>query len=346
MPIIPITMTDANGIHPDGSRDGRCLAVMYHYVHHAPPPTGPDVPSDQCGVRGLTTDQFRDQVAHLCRTMEPIDWPTLFAARRGGPSLPNRCFLLTFDDGLACNRRYALPVLEEFGLRGVFFVPTLVLTRHRMLAAHAMHLLFGAVGDERLAQLVSEKCEEFGETLADWSPHETFAGDPAERHYAYENGRRAELKEAVNFRIPLPQRDDIVDSLFAAHVGSTARWAKDWYLSWDDLYELQRRGHTVGGHGHTHEPLTRFTPAQQQADIAQCASVLTDGLGIDIRPFSYPFGRVCETAAGAVRMAGFAHAFTTEEAIIARDHDDLRLPRIDTIHVPTEPQETAACRSV
>lgn len=278
--------------------------------------------------------------------MEPIDWPTLFAARRGGPSLPERCFLITFDDGLACNMRYAVPVLEEFGLRGVFFVPTLVLTQHRMLAAHAMHLLFGAIGDERLAQLVADECEKRGVVATESRPHEIFGGDPAERHYSYESGGRAELKEAVNFRIPLPQRDEIVDSLFAAHVGSTARWARDWYLSWDDLYELQHCGHTVGGHGHTHEPLTRLTPPQQQADIARCASVLTDGLGKDIRPFSYPFGRVCETAADAVRVAGFAHAFTTAEAMIAREDDDLRLPRIDTIHVPTELEETAACRSV
>lgn len=346
MPIIPITMTNANDRHPPDSADPQCLAVMYHYVYHAPPPTGPGVPQARAGVRGLTTEQFRDQVAHLCRTMEPIDWPALYAARRGASQLPEHCFLLTFDDGLACNMRYAVPVLEEFGLRGVFFVPTLVLTQHRMLAAHAMHLLFGAVGDERLARLLATKLAESGDAPTDWSPHETFAGDPAAKHYAYENSRRAELKEAVNFRIPLPQRDDIVDSLFADHVGSTARWAKEWYLSWDDLYELQRRGHTVGGHGHTHEPLTRFTPPQQQADIARCASVLTDGLGKDIRPFSYPFGRVCESAADAVRIAGFAHAFTTEPGNIGSRDDDLRLPRVDTIHVPAHLEETAACRSV
>ena len=123
----------------------RCLVVMYHYVHDTEPMTAE-------GVKGLTSREFRLQLDRLCSAAEPIDWPALFAWSRGHGTLPQRCFLLTFDDGLADHARVVLPILQERGLRGTFFVPGAVLDSERLLPAHAIHLLLSTLGVPCVAQ--------------------------------------------------------------------------------------------------------------------------------------------------------------------------------------------------
>ncbi|MCH7926038.1 MAG: polysaccharide deacetylase family protein, partial [Planctomycetes bacterium] len=116
------------------SDDTQILTIMYHYVSDGNP-------SLSQGVQALSIDDFRAQLDDLCRHMEPTDWPSFYGWMQGRVDLPKRCFLLTFDDGLSSHGQIVLPVLEALGLRGVFFVPTSVLTHEHLPLAHAVHLL-------------------------------------------------------------------------------------------------------------------------------------------------------------------------------------------------------------
>jgi peptidoglycan/xylan/chitin deacetylase (PgdA/CDA1 family) len=299
------------------------MAVMYHYVR-------PRDPLMSDGVVGLTPAAFETQLDRLCRFMEPIDWPTLFAWSEGRMVIPSRCFLLTFDDGLKDHAAQVAPILDRRGIRGTFFVAGQALSEYRLICGHAVHLLLGRLGTERLSAELSRYLESryAGE---DW------VGVADERAavalYAYETPERARLKYLLHMVLPGPVRREALAALFEAHVGSPRRWAKAWYLSWEELAELQHAGHTIGGHGFSHEPLARLSASEQRTDLVRAAAVLNDGLGRDIRPVSYPFGRYDDHTMAASREAGFVHGFTTERAMIDHASSPFTLPRVDTIHV-------------
>jgi len=310
------------------------LAVMYHYVHHAQPILA-------SGVGALSVGDFRDQIDLLCRTMEPIDWPSLVGWMEGRVSLPDRCFLLTFDDGLSDHARHVLPVLQGRGLHGVFFVPTAVFTGQTLLSAHAIHMLLARVGDDRFREDLFAYLDGHNGGR-DWRKEQET--DDATALYHYETEDRAKLKYLLTVTLPIRLRDAAVRHLFEIHIGTPRRWASDLYLSWNDLIEMRSMGHTIGGHGHRHEPYTRLSPIEQREDIHRAASVLNSGLGPDVRPFSYPYGRYDADTQRFCRSAGFSAGFTTETGFIAQDADPFQLARVDTIDVNTVCEREFSCR--
>ncbi len=331
---------------PDVGNSPRVLVVMYHYVHDRKPFVRGVSSAGADGIRDLTADQFTAQVEQLGRELEPIDWPTLYAWMDGRGQVPQRSFLLTFDDGLADHAKTVLPILDHHGLRGVFFVPGSVLVECRLLPAHAIHLLLSTLGDEGLAKELGAylRGREDGRVWADTLQRDeevSLGGAPAMYHY--ETAQRARLKHLLTMELPIAMRRDALETLFARHIGSASRWSKHWYLGWDDLVALQSCGHTVGGHGFSHEPCSRMSPREVREDVSRTAAILREGLGPDLRPFSYPYGSVTDEAMAACREAGFAHAFTTESCWLDNTRDPLRLPRIDTIHVGAALEKELSC---
>ncbi|TWU60610.1 Polysaccharide deacetylase [Rubripirellula tenax] len=61
-------------------------------------------------------------------------------------------------------------------------------------------------------------------------------------------------------------------------------------LSEDEVREIDRRGHTIGAHTHSHRRLTDLDVNEAQREITECRSKLADVLGATPHHFSYPFG--------------------------------------------------------
>lgn len=316
---------------------------MYHYVRPTNALRGlPPFSSGDC-LDALSVAAFDAQLELLCERYEPIDWPHLYAWHEGRADLPHRAFLLTFDDGLSDHARYAAPILERRGLHGVFFVSGAALATQRMLPAHMIHLLLARLGThhfaESLHRLIREAPEFSDESLYDRSWY-----DEAERVYHYETPDRARLKYLLAMRLPASVRDRAVTCLFEEHIGSPRRWAEDWYLGWSDLVGLQAHGHTVGGHGFSHEPYARLSVDEQKLDFHRTARLLRDGLGPDVRPFSYPYGSIGDETPALCRESGFAQAFTTQVRWLVERDDPHMWPRVDTIHVDQVVEQESVCR--
>lgn len=332
----PPANPDRAGNDP-GASEPQCLVVMYHYVRGANDPQ----PLRSEGMVGLEPAAFEAQLEGLSAQFEPIDWPTLYAWMQGQGRIPARSFLLTFDDGLADHARAVLPILERRGLRGVFFVPGEALDTEQLLCAHAIHLLLSLLGAELFECELVRHLQTHVEHK-DWLAEVDV--EAAHAMYHYENQRRARLKFLLTVELPVAVRRAAVEALFAQHIGSSKRWARTWYLDWNQLAEMTSAGHTIGGHGYLHEPYTRLTRAQQRVDARRTAELFDEGLGPDLRPFSYPYGCYHDEAVAAVAGAGFVQAFTTERRILASGDRAFALPRFDTIHVDAQlGQELRPC---
>lgn len=320
-PAVPASVFSDPGQRPASSR--RCAVLMYHYVRPAAELSD--------GVRGLTVTDFARQLDELGRVLQPIDFSTLLGGLGRGGTFPADCFLLTFDDGLADHHRHVASVLEERRLRGVFFVPGVTLGERRVLPAHAVHLLLTALGEEKLENEIQRGLRDDADESAILPP---FDASAAARLYHYETPARARIKYLLHMVLPLPRRNELVSRLFERHVGPSREWADRLYLTADDVCDLQRRGHTIGAHGHEHEPLTRMSAAGRRADLRKVAQLLHATLGPAARPLSFPFGAGNADTCAAAAEAGFAAAFSTEESLFLHHANPLWLPRIDAARVP------------
>jgi peptidoglycan/xylan/chitin deacetylase (PgdA/CDA1 family) len=70
------------------------------------------------------TQRFRDQLSWLRDQFNVIDFPTFTRLCEGSTVLQDGrpAALLTFDDGMVSNYEMAAPILEDAGMRGLFFV--------------------------------------------------------------------------------------------------------------------------------------------------------------------------------------------------------------------------------
>ena len=90
-------------------RARRTQIVRVLFLHHTP---------------AEEAQRFREQLAFLRHHFNVIDFEMFKRVCAGTAALPDErpAAMLTFDDGIASNYEVAAPLLEEAGMRGVFFV--------------------------------------------------------------------------------------------------------------------------------------------------------------------------------------------------------------------------------
>lgn len=79
-------------------------------------------------------------------------------------------------------------------------------------------------------------------------------------------------------------------------------------MTWDEVFELESMGMTVGAHTMTHARLSRLDSLAQEYEIAECKAVLEDALGHEVAALAYPFGSAADYDAISreiARSAGF-----------------------------------------
>jgi peptidoglycan/xylan/chitin deacetylase (PgdA/CDA1 family) len=91
---------------------------MYHRV--VEPPRGAAAPT-----WNVAPSQFRKQLAGLLRRGY-TPWPLrrVIETKAQGQTIPNRVFVVTFDDGQASVYHYAWPILRELGIPATLFLST------------------------------------------------------------------------------------------------------------------------------------------------------------------------------------------------------------------------------
>jgi len=109
-------------------------ALLYHKV----------APAWEVGVTCVPPSRFVEQM----RAIHSQGWRTILPGQEpqtadASPDTPQ--FLLAFDDGYECVRRYAFPVLQELGYRAIVFMPAGCIGKwndwdHNLLGRRFRHL--------------------------------------------------------------------------------------------------------------------------------------------------------------------------------------------------------------
>lgn len=269
------------------------------------------------GVFGPDAATFRKQVEWLKAHTEILDEEGLarvFAA----DELPrgSRYSAITFDDGYADCYTLARPVLEDLGVRGIFFIPFEMLDSRR--------LGWWDVAAFLLKQTSRESISLKGETL---HLRADFRG-ALKRVLGLFKLEKAELTEGLLGElaracgVPLPGSDVQSPEL----------------MNWENVRAMKSAGHGIGSHTLSHRVLATLDRASQQREIHQSKRELEAVVGGSVSSFAYPVGGPAHYNADSVdlaREAGYACAFTFNTGIA-------RIPVKDRFQVPRESANTLA----
>jgi peptidoglycan/xylan/chitin deacetylase (PgdA/CDA1 family) len=286
------------------------------------------------GIAACSTADFEGQIQHLLRHYEPVEPDALLESVRTGSPLPDG-FVLTFDDGVCDHWNNVLPVLERYGLHGIFAPIGLPYLEGKVPFVQKNQFVRGTLGEDRLA-------DTYVDTARVVAPEVDVAGliestGPGEYRRGSEKYLR--FKYAVNRLIPFDVSVRVLDRLFAEHVCDDERaFVEELYLSLDEIRELPRLGHAIAGHSITHPSLPRLPEAEQEREIADSLAWLGGLLGSPPIWFNYPYGDHDESTQRAAERSGVEIAYSTRPPIDWVSHDDrFRVPRVDTYHLPVEP---------
>lgn len=216
-------------------------------------------------------DLFERHLAHLRRTTNPVALDDLLAFVSGGPALPRRAVLITFDDGHPSLHSAARPLLRERGLPGVAFV------------------VAGLIGTaqpfwwEEVEHLVAR-----GGSAGHMVWHS--AGDLVVR-----------LKRA-----PDQQRLEVLKELRASARGTTPGTRQ---LTATELRELEGDGIAVGNHSLTHPCLDTCSVEKAAREVFEAHRILSRALGHPPSSFAYPNGNWSPDVRDLVEEAGYRVAF-------------------------------------
>jgi len=166
------------------------------------------------------------------------------------------------------------------------------------------------------------RCSEY------FSPHQTISMPPAVL-FTFDDAFSCFYDQAL----PVLLTNGMTATVFVItkYIGKVSRW--DYYrsskschqLSWSQLRELAVNGCEIGSHSHSHIDLKSAGPLQLKKEMEYSKSLLEDKLGIQVRFFSYPFGRFNQATMQACREAGYQAAFTMNPT--AQIYQSFALPR-------------------
>lgn len=300
------------------------VGVAYHYVR-------PSYDQPHPGIFGLTVDEFRTQLELLGRYGQFIGLADLEAAFDGRKSLPNRGWMITFDDGLREQYEHALPVLDELRIPALFFANTKPGAEHEPLAVHMAHLLRSQIAPGTIMATVLDIANSRTLRIGEIDRQK------AANQYPYDTPEAAELKYLLNFELPESLREQVMETCFDRLLGwDRPAVCRSLYMSTDQLTELARRGY-LGTHTHSHPPLGLLEMSAARNDIRRSIELLEKWTGVRVNSIGYPYGsfEACPRHVGKLSAElGIRFGFTMERAGFGVDDDAMLLPRYAPNDVP------------
>jgi peptidoglycan/xylan/chitin deacetylase (PgdA/CDA1 family) len=305
--------------------------IMYHYVRELRYSRFPE-------IKGLETDQFRDQITYIWKHYNVISGYDLLAAVEAESleTLPRPALLLTFDDGYIDHFTQVFPILSRQKVSGCFFPPVKCILDNQVLDVNKIHFVLASVPNKQaIVDYIFQMLDEYR------AQYEIKRNDHYWTKLAVAN--RFDPKEVVFIKrilqreLPEELRQIIIGGLFRKYVTSDeASFAKELYMSEDQIRCMRENGMYIGSHGYGHYWLDTIDPEMQKHEIKLALEFLWRiGSRIESWIMCYPYGAYNDTLLAILSNTGCRIGLTTKVGIADLQRDNLlALPRLDTNDLP------------
>ena len=251
----------------------------------------------------VSSEAFRCQLRFLKSCYNLISPQEFLLWGESEHKFPPGSVLLTCDDGLKNSLFDMVPILQEQGLRCLFFVTGASLTNTpTMLWYEELYLMFLA-GPENFALDLPE----IGlQANIDDKKKRRLWWDLVKKLSRYGIDRRSALLGNVKVQLGLSERWD------AEYREDRACSRRFLVLNRAELQQLAAAGMCIGAHTISHPMLSQLSPELAWSEISESKHKLEQALGQRISAFAYPFGDSSSVTPRELEMAeraGFRCAF-------------------------------------
>lgn len=302
-------------------------AIMYHYVR-------PDVAREP-DYYHLSASDFQRQLDYFESEFGFVDREEFVTAIRTDGSAAPPGVVLTFDDGFRDHYETVFRELQKRDLWGIFYVPTGPYVNGNLLDVHRTHVLLGRYTG---AEIVNELSNIVTEEMIPFKRRAEFQEETYRSQKDDSTVKQA--KRILNYFIAPAHRTAVLDQL-DERLDNEPTPVDEFYVSVDELREMQEGGMLIGSHTVSHPVLSKLRAERQQSEIRGSFSFLSERVGeASIRSFCYPYGGAYSfdnDTKKILEASGCAFAFNVESRDIDQtDLDDhrLELPRYDCTDFP------------
>lgn len=201
-------------------------------------------------------------------------------------------YILTFDHGTIDHYRHALPELNKRGLKGIFFILTMIQEDFKLPIEDKQRKLERKL-KKKLPKII---CEELG---IKFNPIISKDFRKRFKFYSLEERYLRFLRDKV---ININDYKLIIDKLFNKIVGSEKDFIKKNYLNWAQIKKILDFGHQIGSHSHSH--------FGDLIDYKYSMNVIRKRLKVKIETISYPNGEK-RISNNELKKLGIKEAYTT-----------------------------------
>jgi len=311
--------------------NNKVTTIMYHYVRNITESRYP-------AINGIEVDDFRGQIGFLKKHYNFITMEQLIDSIHSDYVLPPKAVLLTFDDAYTDHFMHVFPILVENEIQGSFFIPAKTVLDHKLLDVNKIHFILSSCRDKNV--LVKEILDWVEKTRNlynlksnDYYLNKSFISN------RYDSKEVVFVKRMLQVELNEALRATIVDDLFCKYVGiSESIFAKELYLSIDQIKTMLRFGMHIGAHGYDHYWLGSLSSKKQYQEIGSSFEFLKNlGVREEYMTMCYPYGSYNQDTIDILTESNCKLAFTTEVRV-ANIHTDSKftLPRLDTNDFPFE----------
>lgn len=301
---------------------------MYHYTRDL-------VHSRYPEIKGMDSTLFRQQIEFMKYNFNIVTMEQVIAAVEGQEELPEKALLLTFDDGYIDNYTVALPILEEYGVQGSFFIPGKTFDTHQLLDVNKIHYILASADILQLVEDMKKKMDYYRGKEFDYA-----STDELFNEYAVAN--RFDVKEVIFVKrmlqtvLPERLRNIISSNLFERYVGVTEeQLAYELYMTKDQIKVMKRHGMFIGVHGYDHYWLGNLSQEQMKQDVSMALDVMDEFIDRKHWVMNYPYGNYNQDVLDYIESQGACVGLTTNVRVAQIGVDSaLELPRLDCNDFP------------
>jgi peptidoglycan/xylan/chitin deacetylase (PgdA/CDA1 family) len=216
--------------------------------------------------------------------------------------------IVSFDDCFLDNYTHGLEVLENLGIKGVFFQTTGMIEPQELIWEHALYWLNRTRDVSQAFTVLARR--------------------------VLSEVKGVDDRQGIDLMTFLREEVDLssVEHLIGCAKGElglteeSGEVAERIYPKTSHVRKAHQLGHEIGSHGHVHAKRRNIDDARFEAELAASARELGNILGTEPKVFSYPFNsykkddhRICSRY--------FQQAATVDMQCILRDTDPMWLPR-------------------
>lgn len=238
-------------------------AIMYHYVRPK---------DDWRGSVPIEPIEFERHIIKL-RQKYSIIAPEHLHTKTDKP----KC-IITFDDATKDQYTIAFPILKKYDVPAYFAVMSGPLEQRRVPTFHLVHAVLSHFSDEEVWEELQKK----------YGPIDISGAD---KYYGYEHNMfRKYNKFTLNILLSELDSRAYLESKLQSTYKDLDAFIDDFYISIDQLKEMNKAGMSLGVHCVNHLPYNNQPQKYYDEEIAPCKFFMEKKLGIVPRYYTPAFG--------------------------------------------------------